>query len=120
MRTEMQPKLKWFYLVPMCVAIAACSAVTPPQSEPKTVPNMDTAGRPVADEIAKFAVNTPPGQTGTVMTKNQQRVQVYVGMDYISATKQKCRAVRLGYSDGQTMSSAVCFDGSVWKTIIAQ
>lgn len=81
---------------------------------------MDAAGRPVADEIAKFAVNTPPGQSGTVLTNNQQRVQVYVGMDYISATKQKCRAVRLGYSDGQTMSSAVCFDGSVWKTIIAQ
>ena len=120
MLIRLQAKLNWICLIPMCVAIAACGSIAPLSSQTKTVLNKDAAGRPVADEIAKFTVNTPPGQSGTVITNKQQAVQVYVGADYISATNQKCRAVRLGYSDGQTIASAVCFDGSVWKTIIAQ
>lgn len=121
MRLRLRTKLTWLYSVPVLVAVGACSSPAPePVPTASTVSSVDSAGRPVADEIAKFAVNTPPGQSGTVMTQDGQSVQVYVGIDYISATKQRCRAVRLGYSNGQTLSSAVCFDGTVWKTVIAQ
>lgn len=74
-------------------------------------------GRPVADPVAMFAVNSAPGQTGVVNLSGKS-INVRIGKDYISAANKRCRSVILQYSNGHSQANAVCFNGSEWATVL--
>ncbi len=88
----------------------------------ETIENIvtDEQGRRVADPIAEFVVNTAPGQTGKVVTRNNLTVTIRVGSDYISATNARCRNMIVYYPSEQVQTNAVCFNGFAWETVLNQ
>ena len=125
-KIEMKYKLSWrmlFVFVPLLL-ISACSSsqVHAPKkfTSNQTVTQKDAVGRLVADPIAKAVVNTLPGERTSVLLADGRSAQLIVGNDYLSASSQKCRSVVVRYADGVDVLDAVCFDGSVWKTVLGK
>jgi len=112
-----------FGLTILLLALSACGETRVSASDQPLTTNaikVDKSGRPVADRIAKFVINTPPGRQSSVTLEDNQTVNVKVGRDYISAANEKCRSIIVQYPDGRTQTNAVCFGGSAWKTVLGK
>ncbi len=112
-----------FGLTFLLSALSACGEArvdVPDQSLSNNAVEVDGSGRRVADRIAKFVVNTPPGRQSRVALEGNQTVNIKVGQDYTSAANEKCRSIIVQYPDGRTQANAVCFNGFVWKTVLGK
>ncbi|GLQ05770.1 DVU3141 family protein [Sneathiella chinensis] len=112
----------WKKLVVVFVVLqtAACGGIAgqAPGNAPVAKAPLDTAGRPYADPVAHFAINSPPGTSGNVTLPEGQGVEVFVGRDYISAANEKCRSIVVKDANGLATSNAVCFSNASWKTVL--
>lgn len=105
------------------ITLAACESGSLAKNEADgaaTTTKRDALGRPFVDVMAKFVVNTPPGQTGIVTLENNETVRVRVGTDYVSAANEQCRHMIVQFPDGRSQANAVCFNGAAWKTVLGK
>jgi len=105
------------------VLLAACDTSSfIAKGEPAVVQSVkkDASGRPFSDPLAKFVVNTSPGQSGDVFLEGGRAVRVRVGSDYVSAANEQCRHMIVQFTDGRSQANAVCFNGTVWKTVLGK
>lgn len=110
----------WFGIAVICISITGCTKTIPEYQEekPKVVSSsLDGHGRPIADAIARFAVNTAPGGFGNLNLSDGRLVNVRVGQDYISAANHNCRYIWISANAVQTQKNAVCFIDDAWKTV---
>ncbi|MEH6404021.1 MAG: DVU3141 family protein [Sneathiella sp.] len=121
---SLQSKISLFFQITLlALTLTACSANIFEQPKPtasQSIGEKDSSGRPYADPLANFLLNTPPGQTGTVTLKNGETVLVRVGADYTSAANERCRRMIVEFTDSRSQANAVCFDGTVWKTVLGK
>lgn len=106
--------------VSMAILMTGCSSDLGRSSKLEEKPSSymhDENGRPVADAVSKFVVNTPPGSAGSVSGLDGRIVHARVGHDYTSALGQRCRTVWISDKTGGTVNNAVCFNGIVWGTV---
>ena len=78
----------------------------------------DSAEQPVADPIAGVAIANPPDHRATITLEDGRQVTIWVGRDYIAATRERCRRIIFQFAQAQREVSAVCFQNSVWRTVI--
>ena len=105
----------------VAVGVSACADLNRGEPAVLAAPataDRDQAGRYVADEIARYALNVAPGSRGSVTFADGRTISVRVGVDYVSATNEQCRRVILSDSSGQSQISAVCLVDGVWTTTI--
>ena len=111
----------FFQITLLALTLTACSENIFQQSKPiasQPIGEKDSSGRPYADPLANFLLNTTPGRTGTVTLNNGETVLVRVGSDYTSAANKRCRRMIVEFTDGRSQANAVCFNGTVWKTVL--
>jgi len=100
----------------LSLGLAACETTTPTSSA-YTSPS-EAAASPASDPVALYAVEAAPGSAGPVVASSGTSMLVHVGLDYISATGDRCRRVILADGNGRSQVSAVCLVEQSWKTVV--
>jgi len=91
------------------------SAAPKPQQKQTT---SVVAGRRFGDPIAKFAISNRPNHRANLKLKDGRLVTIWVGSDYMAATRDRCRRIVFQVAAAQREVSAVCLQNNVWRTII--